>query len=230
MAEEITLKTIVDLYGEDPTNPALLREELRPYFQVRGGKMGWPMLRHPLVYQIPFMSWKVANTMYEKKLEKIEELESEGKFDSAIWFYERPYRMSQLMLWTFLDKLTLEQLRELLPNVWTDTEHPFQFGYTKVVNLFKKAGFLTDIPGLQAPVECEVYRGCLPAHKRGISWTLDETRARWFAKRLNGDKGHVYKTIAPPSIILAAFNGRDEQEILVNFRRLGKVEDISEEV
>lgn len=214
------------MFGEDPLNPEKLNDELRLYYEEEGGSMGWPMLRHPLVYQIPFMSWKNANEMYDAKHEAIDKRISEGNYEGALWFFERPYRLTQLQSWYWLNLISLEQLKKILPDVWLDTEHPHQFGYPSIVKLFKETGFLTDIPGLREPVECEVFRGCLSAHKRGISWTLDKSRAEWFAKRLNRGKGRVYRTIVNPKAQLAAFNGRGEQEILVNPRALKDLEEM----
>jgi hypothetical protein len=207
----------LETIGEDPMGWTRLRPELLPYYEESGGSLGWPMLRHPLVYSIPFGSWKMANEMFERKTERVKELMAEGNYSSALWYYERPYRLTMLMLWWKEKRFDLEGLREMLPTVWIDTEHPKQFGYAKLVKLFRTTGFLTDMPGLEEPYPCTVYRGCLPIDKRGISWTLLREKATWFAHRLNEPgKGRVYEATVPAEAVLAVFTGRGEAEVLVD--------------
>ena len=66
-----------------------------------------------------------------------------------------------LRIWWENGKLTLEQLRELLPDVWCDVEFPHNvFGMRYWLKLFKTTGFVTDEPGLVKPDEqLTVYRG-----------------------------------------------------------------------
>jgi hypothetical protein len=70
---------------------------------------------------------------------------------------------------------------------------------------------LTNLP------ECiDIYRGCRSHNVKGWSWTLDRSRAEFFAKRSAG-KGRpmVLHGIAPRDRVLAYLNGRDEQEIVI---------------
>ena len=73
-----------------------------------------------------------------------------------------------------------------------------------------------------APVT--LYRGAPGrSNGRGMSWTLDVDRARWFAQRwdLTGRSGSVYKaTVKPHAILAMMLGGRDEAEVVVNPRRL----------
>lgn len=209
---------VADYYGEDSTDWTKLDPELQIFYESEMTGTGWPGLRHPLVYQIPFMSWKLANEALKRKGEMMEKAIKEGKWSLVLYLYERPYRMSMLMRFWQQRSISIEQLRELLPEVWIDTEMPVQYGYRELIRFFRRAGFMTDIPGLQGPIECEVYRGCTAKHKKGISWTLDRKRAVRFAKRFASKERipRLYRAIAPPEAILGIFNERGEQEVVVD--------------
>jgi hypothetical protein len=66
------------------------------------------------------------------------------------------------------------------------------------------------------PSTIEIYRGCRAHNVKGWSWTLDKSRAEFFAKRSAG-KGRpmVLHAIAPRDRVLAYLTGRDEAEIVI---------------
>lgn len=74
--------------------------------------------------------------------------------------------------------------------------------------------------------EITIWRGVNdPDDGRGISWTRDKDKAAWFAKRfarLNGkDKTPaVFEATVFPENVLACFDGRGEQEVVVDPRGL----------
>jgi len=80
------------------------------------------------------------------------------------------------------------------------------------------------------PEELILYRGCLPEFKEGMSWTTDKERAVWFAHRLDhgNNIGHLYTCTIPPHIVLAKFDGRGENEIVIEVSQL--FEDDIEEI
>ena len=66
------------------------------------------------------------------------------------------------------------------------------------------------------------YRGAASKGQGGVSWTLDQTTAAWFAARCQagGDDGRVYVAeIAPPGV-LALVHARHENELVINPRHL----------
>ena len=68
------------------------------------------------------------------------------------------------------------------------------------------------------PEQFEVYRGVAPGRTElGLSWTRNLETAEWFASRWNefGDKVILKATIQKQQA-LAYFNGRDEDEIVVD--------------
>jgi hypothetical protein len=219
---------ITDIFGEDPQDHTKLLPVLLPYYESEG-VLG-PQLRSPLVFQIPFMSWKQANELHKHKMKRVRELLAEEKFDSAIWYWERPYRLSQLMMWVDREQISLGHLRDLLPHVWIDAEFPYQFGIGRARRLFIKAGFVTDIEGgIVLPSSFTVYRGCLARHAKGMSWTRSAAKAAWFAGRLD-IKGNVYSTIATPDMVLGVFNGRGEQEVILDPKKIKEVTLLEQEV
>jgi hypothetical protein len=121
----------------------------------------------------------------------------------------------------------------LLAEWWTTSEIPVLLGQTHVVNAFGRVGFVTDTEGVVAPTEpLTVYRGVsweptrkAPPSARGVSWTLDEDRAEWFARRWSilRHRGLVFVADAPPASVLGTFHGRNEAEVMVNPRQRRKV-------
>lgn len=218
-------KRLLDWIGPDPLNPDKLHPELKKCYSADGS---WgPMIKHPLVNEIMFHSWKIANEMYEAKRKRIAEHIEKGEYGNALWFYERPWRLTTFYDWWKSGEITIEQMRELLPHVWTDCEFPLQFGQ-KPLRLFNAAGFITDIEDkdhieafLPAKSAITVYRGCgRPGYRDGISWTKSPERADWFAGRFNKGNKYIYAGEATPNTILGIFLGRGEEEVVVSPRRL----------
>ena len=90
--------------------------------------------------------------------------------------------------------MLLTSLRPHRQMMMTEVEQQFLF---KLPNAFK------------------IYRGCIEGlNEGGLSWTLDKSRAEFFANRF-GKHGIVkQRTINKPEII-AYLNGRSEQEIII---------------
>ena len=214
-----------DIFGEgDPTDEMKLDPELRLW--VQDGPLG-RMLNHPLVQQITIM-WKPANEMLRKKQERVAKLTAEGKWEAAIFFYERPYRMTTLDIWWRSQRITREQLHTILPIVWIDTEYPRQFGDIpkRLFREARKIGLVTDIPDAESfalPREpFTVYRGVNRKRDgRGMSWTKSAAIADFFALRLSRTgRGYVFACEATPDRILGLFEGRGESEVVLDIHGL----------
>lgn len=77
------------------------------------------------------------------------------------------------------------------------------------------------------PDEIEIYRGVKPdSSPKALSWTLNKEVANWFAKRFE-DNGVVYKAKIKKKDILAYFNQRNENEVVVDFKKLYDIEQTS---
>ena len=77
-----------------------------------------------------------------------------------------------------------------------------------------------------------VYRGCrVQKAMKGMSWTMSEEKARWFAERLallsGGKRGTgpmVYRAKIRREDVIGYLAGRDEEEVIVDYRKLFDVE------
>ncbi len=119
-----------------------------------------------------------------------------------------------------------ETLRHLLSEWWTDAEFPTGLGTGRIVELFRSAGFVTDTEGTLAPAgPLTVYRGVRGGSRpRALSWTLDEAKAEWFARRFAFDRpGELYAAEVQPEAVLGIFHGRAESEVVVDPRHLRKI-------
>jgi hypothetical protein len=68
------------------------------------------------------------------------------------------------------------------------------------------------------PDEITIYRGYRKRkNKKGLSWTLSKERAEWFSRRFarTDSEAAVVKRVVKKSQVLAYFNGRKEDEILL---------------
>lgn len=71
-----------------------------------------------------------------------------------------------------------------------------------------------------------VYRGVqYEEHASGISWTLSEEQAEWFADRFDGT-GFVFSAKIKKEDIFAYFDSREEEEIVLNPEKLFDVNEI----
>lgn len=131
----------MNVFGENPQDVTKLDPELSRYLYDH--PIFGRSLKHPLVFQIPFISWKLANDSFAAKKKKVEELMAAGKYDSAIWLYERPYRLPTLAEWYEEKTIDLDQLRAILPDVWMDVEEPQQYEDLPL-ELFEESGYVSD--------------------------------------------------------------------------------------
>ena len=79
---------------------------------------------------------------------------------------------------------------------------------------------------LSLPDELTVYRGVKPKGEvLALSWTLSKKKAEWFANRFQSD-GTVYRAKIPREHVLAYFNCRSEQEVVLNYRKLFNIKKV----
>lgn len=209
------VKGLVDWLGDDPTNVQKLDPELRPYLENLS-TFGLS-LRSPLVYQVPFYSWKLANAAVTEKRNYLQHAIRRGEYDTALFLYERPYRFIALKHWSDQGWITLDQLRMLLPKVWVDAEFPCQYG-DSITTLFARAGFVQDSAEAILPYRNTfiAYRGQPDNAPPGWSWSLRYEVAERFARRWERRGCSVYKCVVPRRAILGYFTTRKEKEIVFN--------------
>ena len=193
-----------------------LHPDLVPY--VSDGPLG-KQLRHPLVYQIGMWGNGLANTYYLQKISDVKKALLNKKYDSYVWLHERPYRIEAFQEIKHL--LSDTAYWKLLADIWTDTENQWQ-NYEEWKELIgSERGsrhYLMDEEDDQIlrslPDEVTIYRGCQKGiNENGLSWTLDKSKAEFFAKRLGKDGIVLEKKISKLDII-AVFTGRNEAEVI----------------
>jgi hypothetical protein len=81
------------------------------------------------------------------------------------------------------------------------------------------------------PENLTIYRGVGVGRKKmGLSWTENCDKADWFAKRFNqnGKQGYLLKAEINKKGILAYFNSRNEDELIVNTMCLKNIKTIKQ--
>lgn len=198
-----------------------LNPDLEPYLE--DGVIG-RQLRHPLVYQVPLWSNGHANALYEQKVKAVKDAFANNKYSSYIFLHERPYRLNAFSL--IQSKLSDTQYWSLLSEIWTDTENQWQ-GLDKWKQLL-----LSNRPSrhylmneeefnlLQSlPDEVTIYRGCQKGiNEDGLSWTLNKSKAKFFANRFSKE-GIILEREIPKSDIIAVLLGRGESEVICEVKK-----------
>jgi hypothetical protein len=196
----------------EPLHPYLL-----PYLETSKGE--WEMLRHPLVYQVPFRSNGSANAQYAQKLKAVKEALGAWNYSQYVFLHERPYRVEAFK--KIEKKLGIVNYWQLLTQVWIDTEN--QYAYLKDWKklLASDRGNRHDMMNDEdnqalrsLPDEVTIYRGCQKGlNENGLSWTLDKSKAEFFANRF-GKKGIILERKIPKSEIVALLTVRGETEVI----------------
>jgi hypothetical protein len=182
------------------------------------------MLRHPLVYQVPFFSNGSANAYYEQKRKASEQALEEKNYKQFVWLFERPYRVEAFI--KIADQLSDTDYWRLLSDIWIDTENQYAYlkEWKKLLSAKRSSrhymmeeeedNLLRALPELVT-----IYRGCQKGlNEDGLSWTLDKAKAKFFANRF-GKKGIILERKIPKSDIVAVLTGRGESEVICEVKK-----------
>lgn len=138
----------------------------------------------------------------------------------------KPYRLTFIKY--IESHLSERDFAELLSDAWVSSENPNQdvnCSITCLTRMFKRCNkrYLMSNRDYKVynslPEQFTIYRGVAVGHNPdGLSWTQNKDKATWFASRFNTDyeKGYLLTTVIDKSDVLAYFNTRGEEEILVN--------------
>jgi hypothetical protein len=204
-----------------------LHEDLLPYFE-EDGPIG-PSLRSPLVYDVIGVRPAYANWRYAQKKAALEDALANGKWHTAVFIHERPYRVDALLriVTEHGDAIDDATYWSLVGSVWVDSENVWQnrAEWDVVFHGLREhdeAHHMMDDDEratlAQLPDRIKVYRGAVDqVNDDGLSWTLDEAKAQWFARRFDRGLGTavvVHGWVAKEDV-LAYFSGRGESEIVV---------------
>lgn len=197
-----------------------LHKDLVEYLEE--GSM-FPMLRHPLIFCVPYFEGMnaITNKRYVELKKRVKECLDNGKYDNYIWLHERPYRLQAFV--EVMDKLKDKEYWERLRSIWTDSENIYQNqSYWKIVlsaDKKNKESFMTDEDQKffnDLPEELTVYRGCVEGlNEEGFSYTTEREEAEWFSKRFSKRGGKVVERTIKKNEVFAYTNSRDENEIII---------------
>jgi hypothetical protein len=193
-----------------------LHPDLVPY--VSEGPLG-KQLRHPLVYQIAMTGNGWANAYYRQKKADVEKALQNKKYDSFVWLHERPYRIEAFQ--AIEPSLSDSGYWRLLSDIWIDTENQWQnLNEWKLLLASKRSNrhymMTEEEDNLLRSLadEVTIYRGCQKGiNENGLSWTLDKSKAKFFANRLGKDGIILERTISKNDIV-AVLTGRGESEVI----------------
>jgi len=196
-----------------------LLPELRPYLEQ--GAMG-EQLRHPLIYQVPLINNGAANHLYKFKVAETQRALKESNWTKYIWLHERPYRIEAFI--EIADKMKDRDYWQFLVAIWSDTENAWQ-NLAQWQRLFNsdrpEKKHLMDEEEFfyyqKLPDTVTVYRGCQRGvNEKGLSWTFDKEKAKFFAQRLKKDNSIVIQATVDKKQVIAVLLGRNEQEAIIN--------------
>lgn len=209
----------------------VLHPDLKSYVETL--KNGLTVLRHPLIYMVPYapVMDEMANAMYTAKKAAVKKALEKEDFSSYIFLHERPYRLDAL---TSIEPKISDQkeLWGLIRSVWVDTEYPsYNFCHWDLL--------LTDVDRMELdcrhgedlerfknlPEEITIYRGFSGEYDAvfGHSWTLDRSKAEWFAKRFNQENKQIGTATINKDAVVMMITRRGEEEIVVDVSQLNEV-------
>lgn len=198
-------------------------EDLDPELEMyKTTENGITMIRHPLVYSI--MHHDFLNHMFNESLKHkknaVKVYLREKEYGSYIFIHERPWRLQAFL--DIQDKLSNHTYWRLLGSIWTDSENIWQnLGIWKHLLQSKRKfshNFMTkecQAALKKLPNNLLIYRGCTPKNEKGLSWTLDEEKATWFATRFNKIDSKVISKTITKGDIFAYIEDRGEKEIIL---------------
>ena len=186
-------------------------------------------LQHPLVFFAaydPVFNAHV-NKLYSQKKKQADKALKDKNWHSFIWLHERPYRLDAYM--EVCKNMKSEEYWTVLKDIWIDAEFP---GVNQKVwlHLFMRkhpdrrklmTGKERRVLSTYPETDMDIFRGyCGDEHQEGISWTTSYDQASWFAKRFAGDDKSreplVAEAVCDKKNVIAYFNGRKENEILID--------------
>lgn len=146
------------------------------------------------------------------------------------------YRLTFVMY--IKDDLSADDFSNLLSDAWVSSENPNQdvnVSLKQAAKMFRQADkkILMDKDEYEVyetlPEKFTVYRGvAVGRNPKGMSWTRNIETAEWFANRFNigEDIGYVQAATAYKKDVLAYFNSRDEDELVISTESLHDIHTI----
>lgn len=162
-----------------------------------------------------------------KRLNKCKNIEE------ILMFVRKSYRLTYLKFLRSENIVTTKECGNLLAKVWDTIEvinHDINVPQSQVLKWIKNAdkNVLMNEKELEIYQNIEdeitVYRGCENEKElKGISWTIDENVAKWFAKRFNKN-GECFKAKINKKYVIGYLEC--EKEIILDFHYITDVEQV----
>ena len=229
--------------------------DLQNIKRIAKGLLNIPILEtdySPMIVSHPFTKCGIVTLLdgdnfFQTDITKSEDSFSKWKsflaqrIDESKNVYHIYYLLNDSYRLMFLNEisksLSLEDFSYLLGDAWVNSESANQdTNVTKqeLLKLFKKA----DKQALMSESELEtfndlndtivIYRGVSSKNKnstKALSWTTSFGKAKWFADRWG--KGTVYSAIIDKENILAYFDRKNEDEVIVDFNKLQNIKKVT---
>lgn len=139
----------------------------------------------------------------------------------------KPYRMLYLSL--AFPYLTKKERSKIMHEVWISVENingNINASQMEILKMLRKCNpkYLMGRENYEVyenlPDTFVVYRGLQEnAQEDGLSWTLSKDVAEWFASRFEND-GEIIEKIVHKTEVIAYFNDRDEEEIVLDIKKV----------
>lgn len=139
----------------------------------------------------------------------------------------KPYRMLYLSL--AFPYLTKKERSEIMHEVWISVENinnNVNVSQMEILKMLRKCNpkYLMGQENYgvyeNLPDTFTVNRGLQEnAQEDGLSWTLSKDVAEWFASRFEND-GEIIEKIVHKTEVIAYFNDRDEEEIVLDIKKV----------
>lgn len=144
----------------------------------------------------------------------------------------KPYRMLYLSL--VFPYLSRKERSEIMHEVWISVENinnNVNVSQMETLKMLRKCNqkYLMGQENYEVyenlPDTFTVYRGLQEnAQEDGLSWTLSKDVAEWFASRFEND-GEIIEKMVHKTEVIAYFNDRDEEEIVLDIKKVIKREN-----
>ncbi len=173
----------------------------------------------PAFAQSPERQRKLA----ERSVKLVMEAAGEGHWDQALALAAATWRFELLALLS--ERMTPEDRSRMLVSWWTSFDGYIYHRRKEVLGWLAESGYIGSLPRPETPLT--VYRGVgSPAHKLGLSWSVDADDARHFAVIAADPTGHVYSATAPPEAFMAGFEGLGPPAYVLDPRLLTAVSEV----
>lgn len=224
--QDIANDKLINELIDQHTNPEPLHPDLAAHLEHT--ELFGTSLRHPLVYSIihtPGMN-ALVNKQYAHKRAALTKAELDADWLTYVFLHERPYRLDALIDLDNRHGITGEDYWPLVGRIWTDSENIWQnyCAWQEVLTDSRNdRQLIMDDTDQQVynelPETFTIHRGYNHDDldwQLGMSWTLDQRRAHWFAKRYpQKGKSIVATGTAKREDVIAYFGSRNEQEIVI---------------